>query len=158
MTLSQAPMLFLEAPTVSARRAARIRIQWFDYAFFTLALVGICGGALFLLELASSQNNGQDSIITRFMNEAATWLPVVSQKLMTYTTLFFAGVVNSAVIVITVQVLRNLDRMISRSRQRRWPASRQNSARHHTTPVSSPRRQPVQALKTNSFLLSPIIG
>jgi hypothetical protein len=92
MTLSQAPTFFLEAPAFPARRASRMRIHWFDYAFFTLALIGICGGALFLLELGSAQSSGQGSFFARFMEEAAVWLPVVSQKLTTYGLLFLASV------------------------------------------------------------------
>lgn len=158
MTLSKAPMFLLEAQTISARRASRMRIHWIDYAFFTLALIGICGGALFLLELASLQSSGQGSLITGFMNEMAAWIPSVSQKLMTYGMLLIAGVMNSLIIAVFVQLLRNLDRMFSRSRQRRWPASHQVVARPQTPRVSNPRRQSNQALNTNSFLLSPIIS
>lgn len=158
MTLSKAPMFFLEAQTTSSRRASRVRIHWIDYAFFTVALLVICGGALFLLELASLQSTGQGSLMTQFINETSVWLPALSQKLMTYGMLMVAGVVNSAVIVVFVQLLRNLDRMFSRSRQRLWPASRQISVRQRHTQLSVVPHQPVQNLNSSRFLLSPIIG
>jgi hypothetical protein len=157
MTLSQAPTFFLEAPAFPARRASRMRIHWFDYAFFTLALIGICGGALFLLELGSAQSSGQGSFFARFMEEAAVWLPVVSQKLTTYGLLFLASVVNSAVMVLFVQVLRTMDRTFSRSRQRRWPASNRLPARPRSSNVQATRQQPAPVLSRDGFLLSPII-
>jgi hypothetical protein len=157
MTLSQAPTFFLEAPAFPARRASRMRIHWFDYAFFTLALIGICGGALFLLELGSAQSSGQGSFFARFMEEAAVWLPVVSQKLTTYGLLFLASVVNSAVMVLFVQVLRTMDRTFSRSRQRRWPASNRVTTRPNSSNVQMVCKQPAPALSRDAFLLSPII-
>lgn len=134
-----------------------MRIHWFDYAFFTLALIGICGGALFLIELGSAQSNGQGSIVTRFMDEAAVWLPVISQKLTTYGLLLLASAVNSALMVLFVQLLRTMDRTFSRSRQRRWPASNRVPARAHSVYVKATHHQQAPALNRDSFLLSPII-
>ncbi len=134
-----------------------MRIHWFDYAFFTLALIGICGGALFLIELGSAQSNGQGSIVTRFMDEASVWLPVISQKLTTYGLLLLASVVNSALMVLFVQLLRTMDRTFSRSRQRRWPASNRVPARARSVYVKATHQQQAPALNRDSFLLSPII-
>ncbi len=133
-----------------------MRIHWFDYAFFTLALIGICGGALFLLELASAESTGQGTFVTRFLEQAAVWLPVVSQKLTTYGLLFLASVVNSAVMVLFVQLLRTMDRTFSRSRQRRWPASNRVPVRSRSVNVQA-TRQPAPVLSRDGFLLSPII-
>lgn len=134
-----------------------MRIHWFDYAFFTLALIGICGGALFLLELGSVQTSGQGSFITRFMEEAAVWLPVISQKLTTYGLLLLASVVNSAMMVLFVQLLRTMDRTFSRSRQRRWPASNRVPARPRSANVQAVRQRQAPVLSRDGFLLSPII-
>lgn len=124
MNRSLSPSLLLEAPTVSVRRHARpTKIHWFDYAFFTLILIMICGGALFMLELGSSQSVGHDSMVSQLMSEGSIWLTVAIKKISYYGLLFLASVVNSALMVAFIQIVRTLDRRFSRSVQRRWPSS-----------------------------------
>ena len=85
MNRSLSPSLLLEAPTVSVRRHARpTRVHWLDYAFFTLVLIMICGGALFMLELGSSQSAGHESTLGQLMSEGSIWLAVAVKKISYY--------------------------------------------------------------------------
>jgi hypothetical protein len=158
MKCSISPALFLEAPAFPVRQAARRRVRWFDYLFFTLVLTMICGGALFMLELGSSQNGGGSSIsLTQVVSQGSAWVSVLGQKVAYYGLLFLASVLNSAFMVIFVQLLRTLDRRFSRSRQRRWPSRGgragtplRRSVVQHVTP-----RAPAPSIH-RSFLLNPI--
>jgi hypothetical protein len=124
MNRSLSPSLLLEAPTVSVRRQTRrSNVHWFDYAFFTLILIMICGGALFMLELGSTQSAGHESTLGQLMSEGSIWIAVAVKKISYYGLLFLASVVNSALMVAFVQIVRSLDRRFSRSVQRRWPSS-----------------------------------
>jgi len=153
------PTLFLEASASPVRHVARMRIHWLDYAFFTLALIVICGGALFVLELGSAHSSGNESMLTQFMSESSVWMAALAQKLSYYGMLFLASVLNSAFMVVFVQFLRTLDRQFSRSMQRRWPSnSRTTQSRRASTPVIPVKQQRPATVTPihRSFLLCPI--
>lgn len=143
----------------------RMKIRWFDYAFFTLILIMICGGALFMLELASAQSAGHESTLSQLMSEGSVWLSVAVKKISYYGLLFLASVVNSALMVAFTQVLRTLDRRFSRKVQRRWPSSSYHvSQTRQATPAQSvaAMHAPVLAAASasplhRSFLLSPLL-
>ncbi len=157
MNRSFSPALFLEASASPMRQAARVKIHWLDYAFFTLVLIMICGGALFMLELGSTHSSGQSSILGQLIQESSTWLTVAAQKVSYYGILFLASVVNSALMVLFVQVLRTLDRRFSRSMQRRWPST---SVKVPARPVNHVSAKPLAQNSIEplhrSFLLCPI--
>lgn len=141
-----------------------MKIHWFDYAFFTLILVLICGGALFALELASSQSAGHESTLGQLMSEGSIWLAVAIKKISYYGLLFLASVVNSAFMVAIVQVLRTVDRQFSRKVQRRWPSSSSYVPKARQAAASTPAlRAAVIAVPAGtsplhrSFLLSPLL-
>ncbi len=165
MTRSLSPSLLVEAPIFSVRQSARrVRIHWFDYAFFTLILIMICGGALFMLELASSQSAGQESTLGHLMSEGSLWLSVAIKKLSYYGLLFLASVVNSALMVALVQVLRTVDRQFSRKVQRRWPSSTSYVSQTRQVIGMPAVRVPAAAVAVvsksplhRSFLLSPLV-
>jgi len=151
MHRSISPTLFLEAQASPVRPFKRMRIHWLDYAFFTLALIVICGGALFMLELGSAHSSGSGSAFTKFMSEGSVWMSALAQKLSYYGMLFLASVLNSAFMVVFVQILRTLDRRFSRSMQRRWPSNSRpaNIVVRHQTSAKVPSIH-------RSFLLCPI--
>lgn len=166
MNRSLSPSLLLEAPTVSVRRHARpTRVHWFDYAFFTLILIMICGGALFMLELGSTQSAGHESTLGQLMSEGSIWLAVAVKKISYYGLLFLASVVNSALMVAFVQIVRSLDRRFSRSVQRRWPSSSHKVRQTRPTATQAvivaraPATVVVASAKSlpRSFLLNPLM-
>jgi len=172
MNRSLSPSLLLEAPTVSVRRHARpTRVHWLDYAFFTLVLIMICGGALFMLELGSSQSAGHESTLGQLMSEGSIWLAVAVKKISYYGLLFLASVVNSALMVAFIQIVRTVDRRFSRSVQRRWPSSTRNVSQTRPAPARPAARQNVVIARApvsvvvaasaaplhRSFLLNPLI-
>ncbi|GEP42521.1 hypothetical protein BGE01nite_18120 [Brevifollis gellanilyticus] len=128
-------------------------------------LIMICGGALFMLELASSHSAGHESTLGHLMSEGSIWLSVAIKKVSYYGLLFLASVVNSALMVALVQVLRTVDRQFSRKVQRRWPSSTSyvpQQARRVVvgTPVARVPAASVVVSKSplhHSFLLSPIV-
>ncbi|MES2594386.1 MAG: hypothetical protein V4662_03570 [Verrucomicrobiota bacterium] len=141
-----------------------MRIHWFDYAFFTLILVLICGGALFMLELASSQSGGHESALGQMLSEGSLWMSAAINKVSYYGLLFLASVVNSALMVALVQVLRTVDRQFSRKVQRRWPSSTTYVPQSRQVATAQVVRAPAAAVTVvsksplhRSFLLSPLV-
>lgn len=132
----------------------KIRVHWFDYAFLMAALVFICGGCLMALDLASSHSAGQVSVFSQLLTTAQEWQPVVWERLCTGVMLLAASVVNSALMAVFIQVLRQLDRKVSRSRQRQWQRMRM---------VRTPSRGVVantaatHSAALSGFLLNPLI-
>jgi hypothetical protein len=86
-----------------------------DYAFFMVALVGICGGCLFLLDLASARSSGQDSMVLNFASQLAHAIPSMVGSISTYITLFLSSILTSAALVAFVYGLRALDQKVTGS-------------------------------------------
>jgi hypothetical protein len=144
-----------EASRISPRRS---RIQWIDYAVLSLAMIFVCGGCLLALDMASAHSNGGPSFSSHASNVIHEWHPVVFQKISTGLMLLSASVVNSALLVGFVHLLRNMDRRLSRARQRQWQQQLQiaRQASHKEATVAAPR-QSEQTRQLSGFLINPIL-
>jgi hypothetical protein len=157
--MNSQPLYFLEQKGFANPRAA-IRVHWFDYAFLTGALLFICGGALFALDMGSSYHAEQPSWIQCLIATMQEWLPVVWERLCTGVMLFLASVFNSALMVALVQLMRHFDRHISRTRQRHWQGfgvSRKAIPSNSHSNVVVEAMRPQQAAALSGFLLNPLI-
>lgn len=157
------PFIIAATATPARRQPQRVRIYWFDYAFFTMALVLICGGALFLIELAANQSTGQQTMLAQFVEQASNWMAFVSSKTATYGALLLGSILNSALLTLFVQLLRTVDRRLSRSSQPRWPSRHSYSSTAPTNPRASKAQTTVHSQATpsalrHSFLISPILS
>lgn len=144
-----------EASRISPRRS---RIQWIDYAVLSLAMIFVCGGCLLALDMASAHSHGGESFSSHASHVIHEWHPVVLQKVSTGLMLLSASVVNSALLVGFVHLLRNMDRRLSRARQRQWQQHLQiarQASRKDAGAVSS--RQPEQTRQLSGFLINPIL-
>ncbi len=150
---------FLEQESF-ARSRTQIRVHWFDYAFLTAALLFICIGALVALDMGSSYQAGQQSWVQHLIHTVQEWQPVVWERLCTGVMLFLASVVNSALMVALIQIMRHLDRHLSRSRQRRWQGCGVTKIQVSSRPRSnkpSAAMRPAQSAAISGFLLNPLI-
>lgn len=134
------------------KNRAKVRVHWFDYAFLMTALVFICGGCLMALDLAASYNAGQESSLSQMLTIAQEWQPVVWERLCTGALLLAASVVNSALMTVFVQMLRLMDRKVSRSRQRHWRS--QKTARPATVILGKPHGSQAAF---SGYLLNPLM-
>ncbi len=144
-----------ESSRISHRRS---RIQWIDYVVLSLAMIFVCGGCLLALDMASAHSNGGLSFSSHASHVIHEWHPLVWQKVSTGLMLLSASVVNSAVLVGFVHLLRNMDRRLSRARQRQWQQqlqiARQDSRKD---PGAVSPRQTEQTRQLSGFLINPIL-
>lgn len=144
-----------EVSRISPRRS---RIQWIDYAVLSLAMIFVCGGCLLALDMASAHSHGGQSFSSHASHVIHEWHPVVLQKISTGLMLLSASVVNSALLVGFVHLLRNMDRRLSRARQRQWQQQLQiarQAARKDAGAAAS--RQPEQTRQLSGFLINPLL-
>ncbi len=157
--MNSQPLYFLEQKSFKQARP-EIRVHWFDYAFLTGALLFVCGGALFALDMGSAYHADQTSWLQTLIATVQDWQLVVWERLCTGVLLFLASVVNSALMVALVQVMRHLDRHFSRSLQRRWQGFGTHRVvipfHSHAHVVNEPRN-PLKAAPLSGFLLNPLI-
>jgi len=153
MTRSQSSVLFL-AETAPTQRCPRVRIHFLDYAFLTLVLIVICGGCLFVMDLAAAHSSGQSSPATQMLSQAGGFFSFVMHGAANYALLFLASIINSALIVALVQGLHALDRKFSRG-------TRHQHAFFVDLPLSGSQNMdenavPVCSSEIGPFLLSPV--
>ena len=153
MTRSQSPALFLAEP-VATQRCPQVRIHFLDYAFLTLALIAICGGCLFVMDLAAARSAGQESPMMQMLSQIGSMLPSLMHGAANYALLFLASVLNSALIVALVYGLRALDRKVSHGGRRHHPMF-MNLPRPRTQNVRG-RQAAIRARESGPFLLSPV--
>ena len=153
MTRSHSPVLFLAEP-VATQRCPQVRIHFFDFAFLTLALIAICGGCLFVMDLAAARSAGQDSPMMQMLSQFGDMIPSLMHGAANYALLFLASVLNSALIVALVYGLRALDRTFSRDTRRQYPMF-MNLPRPKSKNVRG-RRAAIRARESSPFLLSPV--
>lgn len=157
MTRSNSPSLFLVEP-VFAQRQNQVRIHFLDYAFMTCALIFICGGCLFVMDLAAAHNAGEQSPIMKMLTHAWSLIPSILGSCWHYTLLLIASVINSALIVAFVQCLRVIDHKVTRGRKRRHYPMFVSYSRSLSLPLKAPApvtKKPEAEVRY--FLLSPVI-
>jgi hypothetical protein len=86
-----------------------------DCAILMAALVAICGGCLFILDLASARSSGQDSMVLNFASQIVHAIPSVVSSISTYFTLFLSSILTSGILVAFVYGLRALDQKVTGS-------------------------------------------
>jgi hypothetical protein len=153
MTRSHSPVLFLDQSTTTSRRP-HVRIHFFDYVFLTLSLIVICGGCLFVMDLASAHSSGQESPMMQMLNNIGSAIPALMHGIAKYALLFLASVLNSALIVGLVYGLRALDSKVSRGPRRQYPMF-MNLPRPSSQNVRG-RKAAMRVRETVPFLLSPV--
>jgi len=153
MTRSPSPVLFLAEPAFVARRP-QVRIHVLDYAFLILALVIICGGSLFVMDLAAARTSGQESPVMQMLAQIGSFIPSLVDGFANYALLLVASVLNSALIVAFVYGLRALDQKVSRP-SRRYHPMLMNLPRPQARNVRG-KRAAVRAHESRPFLLSPV--
>jgi hypothetical protein len=115
MSLSLSPASYLSKPTYSRLSVSKSAIGSIDYAFLMAALVVICGGCLFMLDLASARSSGQDSMVLNFASRITHALPSIVSSISTYFTLFLSSILTSGILVAFVYGLRALDQKVTGS-------------------------------------------
>jgi hypothetical protein len=157
MTRSNSPSLFLVEPAF-AQRQNQVRIHFLDYAVLIGALIFICGGCLFVMDLAAAHNAGEQSPILKMLDQAWSLIPSILGNCWHYTLLLIASVINSALIVAFVQCLRAIDKKVVRSRKRHhYPMFVSYSRSTHLTAKAQLSATKKPNVEVRYFLLSPVI-
>lgn len=157
MTRSHSPSLFLVEPAF-AQRQNQVRVHFFDYAFFSLALIFICGGCFFVMDLAAAHNAGEESPVMKMLSEAWNAVPSILGGCWHYMLLFIASVVNSALIVCFVQCLRFIDQKVTRGRRRHHYPMFVSYSRPIKVPVKKAAQEASKPKpEFRYFLLSPVM-
>jgi hypothetical protein len=115
MSLSLSPVSYLSKPTCSRLGDSKSAIGSIDYVFLMTALVLICGGCLFMLDLASARSSGQNSVVLNFASQITHTLPSIVSSISTYFTLFLSSILTSGILVAFVYGLRALDQKVTGS-------------------------------------------
>lgn len=157
MTRSNSPSLFLVEPAF-AQRQKQVRIHFLDYAFLTCALIFICGGCLFVMDLAAAHNAGEQSPIMKMLTQAWQIIPTILGSCWHYMLLFIASIINSALIVAFVHGLRVIDQKVTRGRMRRhYPMFVSFSKSASYKAIATTRVPQKTEAEVRYFLLSPVI-
>lgn len=134
-----------------------------DTVFVLTAGLLVLGGAVFLLDAASSHNQGHGSVLMEMAGDWLGTLPGILAAASKYLLLFLASIVNSALIVLGVQALRYADRQYSRLLPRlnqglakNRPANVRGKRAHRESQRATQRRQEAAIRTSSPFLLSPV--
>jgi len=143
----EAPPLIYRAEVPVRKRRPQHQVNFFDYAFLTTMLIIIAGGCLCVLDMASAQSTGQESVVGRLIANLSIWGPTLVQGVAKYVLLFAASVVNSALIVALVCSLRSLDRKVNQENANK---------RLYLGKSRSSQRGMMLTRESTPFILSPV--
>jgi hypothetical protein len=154
MSLSLSSVSYLSQPNYSRRSSSKSALGSFDYAFLITALVVICGGCLFMLDLASARSTGQESMLLSFVSQLTHTLPSLLSEISTYFTLFLSSILTSAVLVGFVCGLRALDQQVTGS-------SKQQSSSYFSIKAAkvasiNQYKAALRGRESRLFLISPV--
>lgn len=152
MSHSHSTVLYLSEP-IYAQRQTQTRLHFLDYAFLTMALILVCGGCLFVMDLAAAQSAGQESPMMQMLSQLGQVMPALMHGAANYALLFLASVLNSALIVGLVYGLRALDSQVCRPR-RQHPMFL-NLPRPQAKNVRG-KRATVRGQESRVFIISPV--
>lgn len=154
MSLSISSVSFLSQPQRSRSSLSKTALGSLDFAFLMSALVVICGGCLFTLDLASARSTGQESVILSFVSQLIHSVPSLLSELSTYFSLFLSSILTSAILVAFVSGLRALDQKVSGSRKQQ--ASSFYTVKSAKIASLNQYKAALRGRRNNFFLISPV--
>jgi hypothetical protein len=151
MSLSLSPVSYLSEPSYVRRSVAKSKLQFLDYAFLMTILVVICGGCLFMMDLASAHSTGRESAILSFVSGLSQSVPALLGEVSTYFTLFLSSILTSAILVAFVCGLRALDQKVTST-----PSSSFLTVRAAQEASVNQYKAALRGRESRLFLLSPV--
>lgn len=154
MSLSHTPVAFLSKPSYASHSSSKSALYTADYAFFMAALVIVCGGCLFMMDLASAQSQARESMFLSIVSQLTQSVPALWAEVSTYVTLLLSSILTSGILVGFVIGLRALDQKVTGS-------SHQKSSSFFTVKAAQVEsmnqyKAALRGRESRIFLLSPV--